>query len=295
MTEAGTDRAWREGLILAFGAYLIWGFLPLLFKAMEGATAYLILAYRVVGTLAFVALAVTVTRRWSVVVGSACRPRLVGLLLLSTLLIATNWLTYILAVQAGHVLQASLGYFINPLVNVVIGLALLGEKLRRLQAVAVLLAGTGVIMLTLLAGTFPWIALLLALTFGFYGLVRKVADVPPLEGVMIETALLFPVAFGWLMLGARQEPAFASLPVLTEVLLLATGPITALPLLAFSAAAKRMPYSTLGLIQYVAPTVQFLLALFLFREPFSLPQAVSFGLIWAGIALYMADGLRRSQ
>lgn len=292
MSPAETARQ-REGLTFALAAYALWGLLPLLFKFMDGATPLMILAHRVLWSMLFLLVVAAFGRRWRDLGRLLSRPRLAAALLLSALLIATNWLVYIIAVKQGHVVQASLGYFINPLVNVLLGIACLGERLRPLQLAAMLLAGVGVLILAVAGGGFPWVSLVLAFSFGFYGLVRKIADIPAFEGLAVETGLLFPVALSYLLLA--PVPPIQDLSGTTALLLLLAGPATAVPLLCFAAAARRIAYSTLGIIQYLAPTMQLLIATLLFDEPFRPVQAVTFAFIWAGIALYVADGLRLSR
>lgn len=280
----------REGLLLALAAYGLWGLLPLLFKYTDGATPAMILAHRVLWSMLFLLVVTAIGRRWSLLRSLVARSRATAALALSAALIATNWLIYIVAVKEGHVVQASLGYFINPLVNVLLGTAFLGERLRGLQWMAVLLAAVGVLILTLAGGSIPWVSLVLAFSFGFYGLVRKLADVPAFEGLVVETGLLFPFALGYLLL--VPVPSFAELPAHTAWLLLLAGPATAIPLLCFAAAARRLAYGTLGIIQYLAPTLQLLIAVLVFGEPFRPVQAVTFAFIWAGIVLYVVDSLR---
>lgn len=283
----------REGLTFALAAYALWGLLPLLFKFMDGATPLMILAHRVLWSMLFLLGVAAIGSRWRDLARLLSKPRLAAALLLSALLIATNWFVYIIAVKQGHVVQASLGYFINPLVNVLLGIACLGERLRPLQLAAMLLAGVGVLILAIAGGGFPWVSLVLAFSFGFYGLVRKIADIPAFEGLAVETGLLLPIALGYLLLA--PVPLLQDLSGTTMLLLVLAGPVTAVPLLCFAAAARRIPYSTLGIIQYLAPTMQLLIATLLFDEPFRPVQAVTFAFIWAGIALYVADGLRLAR
>ena len=206
-----------------------------------------------------------------------------------------NWFLYIWAVNNGHVIDASLGYFINPLVNIVLGFVLLHERLRPAQWFAVLIAALGVLWLTWQGHHFPWIAVVLALTFGFYGLMRKLAALGPLEGLSLETLLLFPLAAAYLAWAAlRGDNAFIQADFALRLLLMAAGPITAIPLLLFAAGARRIRLSTLGLLQFIAPTLQLLLGIWLFHEPFGGARMAGFVIIWTALAVYSAEGLLRS-
>jgi chloramphenicol-sensitive protein RarD len=280
------------GIALGIGAYAIWGCLPLFLKLLAPTPPLQILAHRVVWSLLLLAVVVTALGRWPAIRAVARDRRTLLMLALSATLIACNWLVYIWAVIGGHVLAASLGYFINPLVNVVLGVAILGERLRRLQGIAVVVAAIGVAALALSGGGGLWIAIALALTFGFYGLIRKLVPAEALEGLLIETALLGPLALGWLLWTATQGTASFGGEPHHDALLVMSGVVTAMPLLMFSAAARRMRFATLGLLQYLAPTLQFLQAVLLFGERMTPVHVLTFGCIWAGLALYAIDGLR---
>ena len=218
------------------------------------------------------------------------RLRLIG----SALLISTNWLVYVWAVGSGHVIDSSLGYFINPLVNVLLGVLVLGERLNRIQWVAVAWAGAGVAWLTIQTGTVPWIALALALSFGGYGLIRKIVSVDAVSGLAAETALLAPFAVAWLTWAhVHGDGAFGGANVGLQAWLVAGGVVTAVPLALFAFGARRIRYSTVGLVQYVGPTLQLLLGVFLFGETFASARAVGFGMIWTALALYAGDSLWR--
>nr|WP_157175812.1 EamA family transporter RarD [Sphingomonas prati] len=297
MTDETGARTARIGALCGIGAYVSWGLLPLFLKLLVGVPPVQILAHRVLWSVLLLVVIVTVVRGWGAV-RTACRSRRTLLLLCaSAVLIAVNWLVYIWAVVNGHVLEASLGYFINPLVNVAIGVAVLGERLRPVQMVAVAIAAVGVAVLALSGTGALWISIMLALSFGTYGLVRKVVAVDALAGLTLETALLAPIAAGvlaWAALGGDAPfgaPAFGQSGRI-DMLLMTAGVVTALPLLMFAAAARRMKYATLGLFQYIAPSLQFAEAVWLFGEPLRTVHLVTFGLIWAGCALYAVDTLR---
>lgn len=285
----------RRGLGFGLGAYLIWGFLPLYFLLLAGVTAGEIVADRIVWSLVLLIGILAVAGRFGKLLAVLRDTRTLGLLAISAALISVNWLVYIWAVQHDHVLAASLGYFLNPLVNVLIGVVVLGERLTRTQMAAVALAAAGVIVLAVGAGAGLWISLTLAVSFAFYGLVRKVAPVESLEGLTIETGLLTPIALGYMAwLASNDALVFGDAAGMTGLLVLA-GAITAVPLLLFAGAARLLPYSTLGLLQYLAPTLQFLLAITVFGEVMTLSHIVCFALIWSGLALYVFGSVRRPR
>ena len=282
----------NRGVLYALGAYLSWGLLPLFWKAVQGATPLEILAHRVVWSVLFLVLLLSVRQQWQWIRRISRNRRVLLTFAATSLLLSVNWLTYIWAVNAGHVLESSLGYFINPLVNVLLGVVILGERMRMGQWVAVTLAGAGVLYLTLTLGTVPWIALTLALTFGVYALARKTASLNSLEGLTLETLFMFiPVVAYLLYVEAPVSGTFGHFSTGHSVLLLATGVVTAIPLLLFTAGARRIPLSMIGLLQYTSPTLQFLLAIFLYREPFSATKLAGFVLIWLALALYSGEGL----
>lgn len=283
-----------RGLAFALGAYLAWGFFPVYFKALRAVPPPEILAHRVVWSVVLLAVLVYAGGRGAAF-RDALRPGKRGTLALTAVLIATNWLIYIWAVNAGRILEASLGYFVNPLVNVLLGVVFLREVLTRRQALAVALAGVGVLSLVVRLGVIPWVPLALALTFGLYGLLRKRARIDAMGGLLAETAILAPVALAFLLWRASSGAgAFGHAPG-TTLLLVAAGPITAVPLVWFAVGVRHLRLATMGLIQYFTPTCQFLLAVALYREPFGSAHAVAFGFIWASLALYSWDAVVRSR
>ncbi len=283
----------NRGLALAIGAYAIWGFLPIYFHILAKVPALQILAHRVIWSVLLLGVLVFAFGRAGDI-WRAARGRTLLLLCLSATLIAINWFVYIWSVETGHVLEASLGYFINPLVNVALGMLVLGERLRRWQGVAIAIAGAGVLVMALDGGGAILISLALALSFGFYGLVRKVVAIDSLGGLTVETVLLIPFAAVWLFYTAGQGTSGFGVSMSQNVLLLAAGVITATPLLMFAAAARLLPLSLLGLLQYIAPTLQFFVALAL-GEPLRPIHLITFPLIWAGCALYAWDSLRAAR
>lgn len=290
--EAAAARARSAaGVGYAVAAYLTWGLFPLYFRALDGVPAPEILAYRVVCSALFVALLVSLGRRWGEVVRQLRQPGALPRLAASSIFISANWLVYVWAVNAGRVLEASLGYFVNPLVTVLLGVAFLGDRLTRAQRVAVLIAAAGVAALVVRAGTFPWVALTLAGTFGLYGLVRKRVAVDATTGLLAEVAILTPVAglyLGWLAFagqshfGAELRPTF---------FLAATGVVTAVPLLWFAKGVQRLRLSTVGILQYTNPTMQLAIAVLVFKEAFTPAHALAFGCIWASLGIYSAEAL----
>jgi chloramphenicol-sensitive protein RarD len=282
----------HTGVLSAALAFLCWGLFPLYFHAIHEVAPMEILAHRVLWSLGFLVIVLAVRRQWKWL-GLVRQPRLLFSFVASSLLLSVNWLLYIWSVNNGHVIDASLGYFINPLVNIMFGFLLLNERLRRAQWAAIALAALGVAWLTWQAGTAPWIALTLAATFGGYGLLRKTAALGALEGLSFETMILFPLAAGYLgWLALHGESGFVSTPSdLTRWLLVAAGPITAIPLLLFAWGARQIPLSVLGLLQYLGPTIQFLLGVWLFHEAVTSERLIGFVLIWAALALYAAEGM----
>lgn len=283
----------RAGLMLGVGAYLLWGVMPLYFKAIAEVAPTEIVAHRIVWSLVFLAALASLWRKWPAIRAAASTPQVLATLVVTALLIGINWLLFIYAVVSGHVLEASLGYYLNPLVNVLLGVLLLKERLSVAQAAAAGLAAAGVAVLAAGAGSGLWISLTLAASFALYGFVRKVAPVDSVEGLAIETALLAPVALGWLIwLRQTNELGMGRFGTDVDILLALGGAVTAIPLLMFTAAARRLPYSLLGFLQYIAPSLQFLLAVLVFGEPLTTPHLVCFAAIWTALAIFSLDGWR---
>lgn len=282
------------GMAEALGAYGIWGFLPLYFKLLDGVSPWEIVGQRVVWSVGLVLILLYFRKRLGELKRVLSTPRLVGPLIATSILIAANWLIYVWSVYNGHVLAASLGYFLNPLLNILLGAFLLKEKLRPLQWVSAGLAAIGVAILAFGALDTLWISLTLAASFGIYGIIRKTIDTGPLVGLAAETIIMLPVALIFLVWWASEpgRAAFADGNLMTDALLIGCGVITAVPLLLFASAARKLPYSTLGLVQYVAPTLVFIMGIFVFKEPLLKSQLVCFLFIWAGIILYIWDSMR---
>lgn len=282
----------QTGILYACAAYFIWGLLPLYLKALKHVPALEILMHRMVWSLVFLAVVLALKKHWTWIKPALADRKVIMRFVASAGVLSINWFIYIWAVNAGRVVDASLGYFINPLVNVMFGYFLLHERLRPAQWAAISVAAAGVLWLTVQAGQLPWIGLLLAASFGTYGLLRKTASLGALEGLSLETLLLTPFALAWLgWLVGHGQSGFVNGDAHTHWLLIAAGPITAIPLLLFAAGARRVPLSTMGFLQYITPSILALMGVFLYGEPFAGPRAVGFVFIWVALALYTAEGL----
>ena len=285
--------SYRTGVVMGIAAYACWGLLPIYLKALQPIGAISILAYRISWSLLFMGLLALAMRRGKHIAEICRQPRLLLMLVVSSLLIGVNWAVYIWAVNNGHVLQASLGYFINPLLNVLLGVLILRERLGRPEAAAIAIAATGVVALAIWQQALPIVPLVLALTFSFYGLVRKMIAVDAIEGLLIETVILTPIALYWLAThdGGTLPPA----PHLSWLLVALSGIVTAVPLLLFTAAGKRIRYADLGLLQYISPTTQMSLAVLVYGEPLLPIHLFTFAMIWLGLAIYGTVSWRRGR
>lgn len=286
----------NPGILYAAAAYALWGAFPLYFKALQDVPPMQIMVHRIVWSFVFVLLVLAFRRQWKWLGETMRRPKVIAGFAASAVLLSTNWFIYIWAVNDGRVVDSSLGYFINPLVNILLGFVLLRERLRIGQWLAIAIAAAGVLWLTWQTGHPPWIGLALALTFGTYGLLRKTAALGALEGLSLETLLLFPFAFGYLAwLTANQHNAFLAATASSQWLLAAAGPITAIPLLLFAAGARRISMATLGILQYIGPTLQLLIGVWMYHEPFSGNRLFGFAVIWSALAVYSLEGLWRAR
>jgi chloramphenicol-sensitive protein RarD len=283
------------GVFYGAGAYLLWGLLPIFWKALHHVPALEILAHRMVWSLVFVVVLLALQGHWRWLVPTFRNRRILLTFTISALLLSLNWFMYIWAVNSGHIVETSLGYFINPLVNVLLGTLFLKERLRPWQAAAILVALLGVLYLTLRYGALPWIALTLAVSFGVYGLLRKTAPLSSLEGLTLETLLLFVPALLYLLsLAFTGRGAFGHTDLATMLLLAGGGIATALPLLLFAAGARRVTLTLMGILQYIAPTMQFLIGVFVYHEALSRDRLIGFCLIWLALAIYSLEGLLRT-
>ena len=287
----------RKGLLIAASAFVLWGLMPLYWHLLKAVPSLQIVAHRVLWCAVLVALWLLWSQGRGWFRAILAQPRLAAMLTVSGLCIGVNWGLYIWAVNAGHVVESSLGYFINPLLNVVIGTVFLRERLNPTQWASVALTAAGVLWLTFNYGSFPWIALTLAASFGVYGLIRKLAAVDSVTGLGFENAVLLLPALGYLLWAetSGQGGFFGAWGFGVDGLLVFGGALTALPLIAFSFAVRRVPLSTIGLMQYIAPTMQFLIGVFVFHEVFDRDRAIGFVVIWIALAIFAFDSLRRAR
>ena len=296
MTHIHSSKSRHEsvlGVLYAASAFLIWGLSPFYWKALGAVPALEIILHRIVWSFVFLVPLVILYGRWKEFIDVIKNRRTLFILMLTAIFVSCNWFLYIWAVNNDRLLQASLGYYINPLVNVVLGMVFLRERLRPPQILAVLLATAGVLYLTIHYGVFPWIAITLALTFGFYGLIRKVAPVSSLVGLTVETMLLsFPALIYLVYLDTDGIGSIFRVSFEMDLLLMGSSLVTAVPLLLFTMGARRILLSTVGLLQYIAPSGMFLLAIFVFDEPFSMAQVWTFVFIWTALAIYSIDSIR---
>jgi chloramphenicol-sensitive protein RarD len=285
----------RKGLALGISAYALWGILPIYFKALRAVPSVDIVAHRILWSVPILALLLSVAGAWDEVRGALRNRRAMLLLGVTALLIGANWLLYVYAVNSGRILAGSLGYYLNPLANVLLGRIVLKERLSWLQWAAVALAAAGIAALAAGALGQLWISLALCLSFASYGLLRKIAPVDATAGLAIETAILAPFAAGWLVWSfSSGQPTFGDSSA--DIALIAVaGVVTTVPLLLFTAAARLLPYSTLGMLQFIAPTLQFLIAVLLYGEPFTTAHAIAFGAIWAALGLYVLAIVRHAR
>lgn len=291
-TPAPGPRHGRQGLLLGLGAYALWGVLPIYFKAIAHVPAVDIVAHRILWSLPFLALIVAVTRGWPAVRAAATNRKTLAILALSAIFIGTNWLLYVYAVTSGHIIAASFGYYLNPLANVLLGRFVLHERLSRLQWLAVAIAAAGISVLAAGALGQLWISLTLCVSFALYGLLRKIVAAEAVAGLAIETALLFPLAAGWLAWRALAGAPVFGAGSSDATLLVLAGIVSTTPLILFTAAARRLRYSTLGMLQFLAPTLQLLIAVLIYGEPFRAAHAIAFGAIWTALALYVTALVR---
>ena len=284
----------RSGFVLGLLAYALWGVLPLYFKALAGVPPFDIVAHRVLWSIPFLAIVIAISRGWPKVRDALRRPRTVGMLVISALLIGGNWLLYVYAVTSGHILAASFGYYLNPLANVLLGRFVLKERLNRLQWTAVAIAAAGISVLAAGALGQLWISLTLCVSFALYGLLRKVVKADAVTGLGIETAILFPAAILWLAWRHSTGAAIMGGSEFLTILLLLAGIVSTTPLMLFTAAARRLQYSTLGMLQFIAPTLQFLIAV-AYGEPLKTAHFIAFPAIWIALGLYVTALLRAPQ
>ncbi len=296
MTDGASGGERAAGAVFALCAFGIWGAFPVFFKAVDHVPAFEVLAHRIVWSAVVLAIVQVAVGSRRVLAAMLADRRLLATLALSATLLSANWAIFIWAIANDRVLESSLGYFINPLVNVLLGVAILRERLRSAQWLAVALAAVGVAYQVVALGVVPWVGLALAFSFGTYGLIRKVARVDALPGLLAETVIVTPFALAYLVvLGMDGSGALGRIGLATDGLLIVAGVVTTVPLGLFVAAARRLALSTLGLLQYIVPTGHFALAVFAYGEPFTTAHGVTFGCIWAALAIFTADTLRHRR
>ncbi len=286
----------QRGIVYALTGYFLWGIAPLFWYLLRDIDSFEVLAHRMVWSPLTLLLVLLVTRNLSWIRPAFQDRRTLRTFITTALLVGSNWGVFIWAISVNRTVDASLGYFINPLLSVMLGMIFLGETMRRGQWIAVAVAATGVLYLTWVEQTLPWIGLILAITFGLYGLLRKTAPLNAIEGLSMETFLLFIPALlfmGWLAM--RGELSYISEPASVRVLMMLAGAVTVIPLLFFAAGARRIPLAMVGIFQYIAPSLQFLIGVLIFREPFTSAQFVGYAIVWAALALYALEGFRHSR
>ncbi len=292
---ASTSVTDRRGYLPGIGCYVIWGFLPLYFHALASVDPFELVAHRIIWSLGFLAILIPLAGQASALRAALRQPRTLAALATSALLIAANWIVYVWAVATGHVVAASLGYFLNPLVNVAIGVLLLGERLSRGQATALAIAGVGIAFLAWGEISTLWVSLSLAITFAFYGYIRKQVAVPAMTGLAIETMVLLPVALAVIAFALTSGASALDQPPAIIALVACSGVVTSVPLILFAAAARHLSMTALGLLQYAAPTIQFIIGIGFLHEHVSPARWASFSLIWLGLALFVWDTLGRAR
>ena len=281
----------NKGIFYALGAYFLWGILPIYWKQLHHVPSFQIFAFRIISSLLFLAFVLIIRKNWGEFKQAVFNRKSILLFTLTGILLAINWGVYIWAVNANHIVETSLGYFINPLVSVALGVLFLHEKLRPLQWVPVGLAAAGVIYLTIQYGALPWISLTLAFSFGLYGLLKKIASTGGLYSMTIEMAALCVPALAYLLLmGSRGEGVVSTSSLVTWLLLIAAGAITVIPILLFTAGARSIPLSMVGVLQYVAPTLQFLIGVLIYNEPFTRTDLIGYSIVWAALILFWLEG-----
>lgn len=295
------DKELKTGILFAAFAYILWGFLTIYWKAVGDISAGVILSHRIIWSFIFMILLLLITRKWRSFIRECHaiihnKKKFLGLIVAS-FVISGNWLIFIWAVNSDHVIQASLGYYINPLLSILLGIIVLKETLNKLEVFSVVLAGIGVLYLTVYYGVFPWISLLLALLFAIYGFVKKVVDIPSLYGLTLETFIVLPLAFLYLLMHPTDAGSLINMweSSLTSGLLIGAGVVTAIPLLLFASGAKRIPLSMIGFLQYVAPTLMLIIGVFIYKEEFTSAHLVAFVCIWTALAIYTTAKIRAFQ
>jgi len=280
----------NKGILKGIGAYVLWGVFPIYWKLLHQVPAVQVIGNRIVWSFLLLAAVLLFSHQWTAFRTAASEPKVIGIYSIAGVLLTINWLVYVWGVNSGFIIETSLGYFINPLLSVFLGVLFLHERLRSRQWIAIGIAAFGVAYLTYVYGHLPWIALTLALTFGFYGLVKKLAPLGALHGLALETGIVFPFALVYLLIvGLRGKGAFLQDGTMTTLLLICAGPVTTIPLLMFASAAREIPLTIIGLLQYIAPTLQFMIGVFIFKEPFNLSLLIGFSIIWLALIVFWVE------
>lgn len=280
----------NKGILSGIGAYALWGFFPIYWKYLHDVPALQVIGHRIAWSFVLLIFIILVSGQWTEFRAAVAQPKVIGIYSIAAILLSINWLVYVWGVNAGFIVETSLGYFINPLLSVLLGVLFLRERLRPTQWIPVSIAALGVIYLTAVYGRLPWIALSLAFSFGFYGLVKKLAPLGSLHGLTLETGIVFPVALIYLaILQAGGSGAFLHQSMLVDVFLIGAGVVTTIPLLMFASAARQIPLTVIGLLQYIAPTLQFLIGVFLYKEPFDQSHLIGFGIVWVALVIFWVE------
>lgn len=281
----------NKGILYGIGAYALWGFFPIYWKFLHDVPALQVIGHRIGWSFIMLLIYILLTGRWITFYSEALRWKTIGIYSFAALLLSLNWLIYVWGVNSGYIVETSLGYFINPLLSVLLGVLFLHERLRPAQWIPVGLAAIGVGYLTWVYGRLPWIALSLAFTFGFYGFVKKLSPLGSLYGLTLETGIVFPVALIYLvMMEVNGTGKFLHGGILLNILFIGSGLVTIIPLLMFASAAKQIPLTVVGLLQYIAPTLQFLIGVFLYNEPFDRSHFIGFAIVWVALIIFMVEG-----
>ena len=280
----------KKGILYGLGAYVLWGFFPIYWKVLHPVSALQVIGHRIGWSFIILLLYIFATKQWNDFRAAAFNAKTIGIYAIAGVLLSINWLMYVWGVNAGFIVETSLGYFINPLLSVLLGVIFLRERLRAAQWIPVVIAAIGVVYLTSVYGRLPWIALILAFSFGFYGLVKKLAPLGSLYGLTLETGIVFPIALIYLVVvQVNGTGAFLHDGTTIDLFLLGAGIVTTIPLLMFASAAKEIPLSMVGILQYVAPTLQFLIGVFLYKEPFDQSHLIGFGIVWVALVIFWVE------
>ena len=283
----------NKGILNGLAAYALWGFFPIYWKFLHQVPALQVIGHRISWSFVLLIVIIFATRQWKDFRTAALTPKVIGIYSIAAVLLTVNWLVYVWGVNAGFIVETSLGYFINPLLSVLLGVIFLRERLRPTQWIPVGIAALGVIYLTVIYGRLPWIALSLAFSFGFYGFVKKLAPLGSLYGLTLETGIVFPIALIYLLIvELNGTGAFAHEGTSITLLLIGAGAVTTIPLLMFASAAREIPLTVVGLLQYIAPTIQFLIGIFIYREPFDQSHLIGFGIVWVALIIFWVENLR---